>query len=224
MHKKCGNVQEICCSQKKFLIDWNTVHGIIFKGRTAADDVGKPSSHLPWDLVTRWSWSRGCRHFLSFVFGVDACFVFDFAVFYLWVNSDNITRSQSRHTAWFQIPYLGSCPPSIYRKISLISSAKCLASLIREPIFFQIYTGSLEFGFKLIVVVVVVVCFLLKSMRILFTDRALPTIRRMDNIWGKFSPLPYSTKITGSYEFISLSRFRPSLTGLERLRWHWVCK
>ena len=113
-----------------------------FQGRTAADDVGKPSSRLLRDLVMRWSWSQDCRHFLSCVFGVDACFVFDFVVFYLWVNSDNITRSQSRHTAWFQIPYLGLCPPSIDRKISLISSAKCLASLIREPIFFQIYTGS----------------------------------------------------------------------------------
>ena len=66
-----------------------------FQGRTAADDVGKPSSRLPRDLVTRWSWSRDCRHFLSFVFGVDACFVFDFVVFYLWVNSD-ITRRQNR--------------------------------------------------------------------------------------------------------------------------------
>ena len=150
-----------------------------FQGRTAADDVGKPSSRLPWDLVMRWSWN--CRHFLSFVFGVDACFVFNFIVFYLWVNSDNITRWQSRHTAWFQIPYhLGSCPPSIDQKISLISSAKCLGSLIREPVFFQIYTGSLEFGFKL------VVFFFRKSMQILFTNRALPTIRHIDKILGKF--------------------------------------
>ena len=102
------------------------------------DDVGKPSSCLTWDLVTRWSWSRGNRQFLSFVFDVDECFVFDFVVFYLWVNSDNITRWQSRHTGRFQIPYLGSCPPSIDWKISLINLAKCLASLIREPIFFQI--------------------------------------------------------------------------------------
>ena len=127
------------------------VHGIIFKGRTAADGVGKPSSRLPQDLVTRWSWSWGCRHFFSFVFGVDACFVFNFVIFYLWVNSDSITRWQSRQTAWLHIPYMGSCPPWVDRKISLISSAKCLASLIREPIFFQIYTGSLEFGLKLIV-------------------------------------------------------------------------
>ena len=94
---------------------------------------------------------------------------------------------QSRHTGWFQIPYLGLCPLLIDQKISLISSAKCLASLIviREPIFFQIYTGSLEFGFKLIVF------FFRKSMRIWFTGRALPTIRRMDKIVGKVSPSPY---------------------------------
>ena len=58
---------------------------------------------------------------------------------------------KGRHARWFQIPYLESCPPSIDWKISLISLAKCLASLIREPIFFQIHTGPLEFGFKLIV-------------------------------------------------------------------------
>ena len=33
-------------------------------------------------------------------------------------------------------------------------------------------------------------------MRILFTDRALPTIRHMDKILGKVSPSPYSPEIT----------------------------
>ena len=33
-------------------------------------------------------------------------------------------------------------------------------------------------------------------MQILFTDRALPTIRRIDKILGKVSPSPYSSKIT----------------------------
>ena len=156
--------------------------------------MSEPSSRLPRDLVTRWSWSRGCRHFLSFVFGVDAYFVFDFVVFYLWVNSDNIARKQSRHTAWFQFPYLASCPPSIDRKISLISPAKCLVSLIREPIFFQIYTGSLQFGFKLIVF------FFRKSIRILFIDRALPTLMRMNKILGKVSLSPsYSPGIMVAY-------------------------
>ena len=133
----------------------HTKQHFFLNGRTAADDVGKPSSRLPRDLATRWSWNWGCCHFLSFIFGVNACSVFDFVVFYLWVNSDNITRWQSRHTAWFQIPYLGSCPPSIDQKIPLISSAESLASLIREPIFFQICAASLEFGFKLIVFVFV---------------------------------------------------------------------
>ena len=160
------------------------------KWKNCSRHVGKPNSHLPRDLATRWSWSWGCRHVLSFIFSVDGCFVFNFVVFYLWVNSDNITSRQSRHTGWYQIPYHGSCPPLIDWKISLISSAKCLASLIRGPIFFQIYTGSLEFGFKLIIF------FLRKSMRILFTNRALPTTRRMDKILGKVSPSPYSQKIT----------------------------
>ena len=123
-----------------------------------------------------------CRH----------VFCFDFIVFYLWVNSV-YTRWQSRHTTWFQIPYLGSCSPSIDRKISQVSSAKCLASLIQEPIFFQIYMGLLEFGFKLIVF------FFWKSVQILFTDRALLTIRLMVKILGNVSPLPYSPKVTVVY-------------------------
>ena len=36
-------------------------------------------------------------------------------------------------------------------------------------------------------------------MRILFTDRALLTIRRMDTILGKVSPSPYSPEITVTY-------------------------
>ena len=104
--------------------------------------------------------------------------------------------------------YLGSCHPSIDQKISLISLAKCLASLIWEPIF-QIHTGSLEFGFKLIV------CF---SRNFIHRQgRALLTIRRMDKILGKASPSPYSPKNYGSLwgvAFISLSRSCPSLTDL----------
>ena len=53
--------------------------------------------------------------------------------------------------------------------------------------------GSLEFSFRLFFY------FFLKSMQILFTDRALPTIRRMDKILGKVSPSPYSPKITVAY-------------------------
>ena len=59
-------------------------------------------------------------------------------------------------------------------------------------------------------------------MQILFTDRVLPNIRRMDRILRKVSLSPYSPKITVAYasfgEFILLSRFCPSLPGLERLR------
>ena len=36
-------------------------------------------------------------------------------------------------------------------------------------------------------------------MQILFTDRALPIIRRMDKILGNVSPSPYSPKITVAY-------------------------
>ena len=36
-------------------------------------------------------------------------------------------------------------------------------------------------------------------MRILFIDRELPTIRRMDKILGKVSPSPYSPKIAVAY-------------------------
>ena len=175
----------------------------------------------------RWSWSWGCCHFLSFVFSVNECFVFtnfSFAVFYLWVNSHNITHWQSRHTAWFQIPYLGLCPPSTDWKISLISSAKCLASLIREPIFFQIYTGLLDFCFKLISFFSFL--FYRKSMHILFTDRALPTIRCMDKILGKVSLSPCSPKIMVAYGELRIYfavQIPPFVDWTqERLRWHWV--
>ena len=55
------------------------------------------------------------------------------------------------------------------------------------------YMGLLEFGFKLIVL------FFGESLRIIFTDRALLTIRHMDKILGKVSPSPYSPKITVVY-------------------------
>ena len=43
------------------------------------------------------------------------------------------------------------------------------------------------------------VFFFQKSLQILFRDRALPTIRHMDKILGKVSPLPYSPKIPVAY-------------------------
>ena len=38
----------------------------------------------------------------------------------------------------------------------------------------------------------------------LFTDRALPTIRRMDKILGKVSPSPFSPKIMVAYGELSI--------------------
>ena len=53
-------------------------------------------------------------------------------------------------------------------------------------------------------------------MQILFTDRVLPTIRRMDQILGGTSITIALSRptIMVAYAFIS-SRFRPSLTGLD---------
>ena len=135
-------------------------------------------------------------------------------VFYLWVNSD-IILWQTRHTGSFLIPCLVSCFLSTNRKILLTSLAKYAISgqSDTEIDLFQIYTGSLGFCFKLIIFV------FQKSMQILFTDRALPTIRCMDQILkGENRP-----KFTVANTFFS-SRFRPSLTGLTRLRWNWVCR
>ena len=106
-------------------------------------------------------------------------FIFGFVVFYLWVNSD-IILWQTRHTGSFLIPCLVSCFLSTNRKILLTSLAKYAISgqSDMEIDLFQIYTGSFGFGFKLIIFV------FRKSMQILFTDRVLPTIRRMDQILG----------------------------------------
>ena len=53
--------------------------------------------------------------------------------------------------------------------------------------------GFIRIWFKLIVF------FFRKSMRILFTDRALPTIKRMDKILGKVSLSPYSPNLPVAY-------------------------
>ena len=65
-----------------------------------------------------------------------------------------------------------------------------LVSLIQRPSLFP-DTGLLEFGFKLIIIV------LWRSMHILFTDRVLPTIRCRDQIrfLQEEKVLPYSVKI-----------------------------
>ena len=142
-------------------------------------------------------------------------------VFYLWVNSDNIILWQTRHTGSFLIPCLGSCPLSTNRKILLTSLAKYAISghSDMEIDLFQIYMGLFGFSFKLIIFV------FRKNMQILFTDRALLTIRRMDQILrGKSITAALSRlKFTVANVFLS-SRFCPSLTGLIRLRWNRVCR
>ena len=104
------------------------------------------SSRLPWDLIMRWSRSRGCHHFLSFIFSVNARFVFGFVVFCLWVNSD--IRWQTTHTGSFLIPCLGSCPVSTDLKLSLSSLARyaIFGQFDRRPnCLFQIWV---RFDFK----------------------------------------------------------------------------
>ena len=92
-------------------------------------------------------------------------------------------------------------------------NTRFLASLIRRPIFFQIYMGLYGFSFKLIIF------FFWKNMQILFTDRVLLTIRRIDHILGgrAITVILSRPNITVAYAFISF-RFRPSLTGLAWLR------
>ena len=54
-------------------------------------------------------------------------------------------------------------------------------------------------------------------MRILCTDRALPTIRRVDKILGKVSPSPYIPNITVAYGELRVyfaAQIPPSLTDL----------
>ena len=66
--------------------------------------------------------------------------------------------------------------------------------------------------------------FLKKSIKKIFTDRVLLTIRHMDKILGKVSPLPYisySLKIMVAYGELRIYfavQIPPSLTGFERLR------
>ena len=96
-----------------------------------------------------------------------------------------------------------------------------MASLIREPIFFQIHRGLLEFGFKLIV-------FFFSEKYANFIHRqGSTTIRRMDKILGNVSPSPYSPKITVAYEELYVYcavQIPPFTDWLEQPRWHQVCK
>ena len=69
MHKKCGNVRQICRLQKKSE-QIRTLDTASF----LKEELQQTMSANPVLVY---------RNFLSFVFGVDACFVFDFVVFYL---------------------------------------------------------------------------------------------------------------------------------------------
>ena len=172
-----GNVQCMCHSQKEEVwIDQNIICRINFRRWIAADDISKSSSHLPWDLVMRWSWNWGCCHLLSFAFGINIHFVFGFVVFHLWVYSD--IRWQTTHTGSFRIPCLGLCPVSTDLKLSLSSLARYTISgqFHRRPNhLFQI---RVRFDFKYYLII------LWKNMQMLFTNRALLTVRHMDQIWG----------------------------------------
>ena len=84
--------------QQKFTkvwIDRNIICGIIFWRWTAVDDVGKPSSGLLWDLVTRWSWNLGCCHLLLFVIQCQHAFCF---ILVFLINSG--THWQLDYTYW----------------------------------------------------------------------------------------------------------------------------
>ena len=119
----------------KVCIDWNIVRWIIIQRWTAEDNVGKPSSCLPcnleqWDEVEVEVGNIFCHSNSS----DDACFIFGFVVFYLWVNSANIILWQTRHAGSFQILCLGSCPLST-NQWSVWQNTRFLASLIRRSIY-----------------------------------------------------------------------------------------
>ena len=134
---------------------------------------------------------------LPYSYSVSMGVVFSFVVFCLCVSSDNIICWQTTYTGSFQIPCLGSCPPSTNWKILLISLAKYAISgqFNTETDFLP---GLYEFvwtGFRLIIFI------FQKSMQILFTDRALPTIKCMEKILS-LSVSPYRPKITVAYAYL----------------------
>ena len=87
------------------------------------------------------------------------------------------------------------CPLSINRKILLISLAKYTISghSNTETDFFPYLFKFVWIGFRLIIFI------FQKSMQIVFTDRALPTIRRMDKI---LSLSPHRPKTTVAYAYL----------------------
>ena len=107
---------------------------------------------LPFSFIRFW-----CLHVFCFLF----C--------NLWVNADIYAGSMTRHSGSFQILFLGLCPLSIDRKISLISMARYAISCqsYQRPILLPDMV-SLGFSFKLIIFI------LWKSMQISFEDQGTP--------------------------------------------------
>ena len=166
------------------------------------------NSRLPRNLITRWSWSRGYRHFLSLVFGCRCVFCFRFRSLLPLITSD-IIHWQTRHTGSFQIPCLGSCALSTNRKIFLMSFAKYVISGQSDTetdLLPDLY--GFWFGFKLII-------FVFRKTYAHFIHRRGATdykVHRLD-FRGKSIIVAYSRpNITVAYAFIS-SRFRPVAAG-----------
>ena len=197
--------------------------GIIFQGWTTADDAGKPSSRPPWNLVTRWSWSRGFRHFLSLIFGCRCvfclwfCSLLSLSKFWYYTLTVSVKLGilgRSKFHVWDHV----LCRLTGKYYWSIWQNTRFLASMMRSPIFFQSYMGLFRFSFK------VTIFIFRTSMQILFIDRVLPTIRHRDQILGgtNITMALSRAKITVAYAFIS-SRFHPSLIGFARLKWHGTC-
>ena len=186
------------------------------------------SSHLPWDLIMRWSRNRGCHHFLSFIFSVNARFVFGFVVFCLWVNSD--IRWQSDYIGLFQILCLGSCRLSIDLKLSLSSLARYVISSQSD----METKSSSRYGFVRIQFQINPYHSLEQHANFIHRQGATDHKAHGSDLRGE-KVSPCRPTITMAYVFILSSRFCPSLTGHavpcmpERsaqpgLRWWWVCK
>ena len=122
----------------------------LLKINCSADDMSvNPCSHLPWDLVMRWSSNWGCHHFLSFVFCLCA-FCFQFC------NLQLLSKCRYMLTVW-----LGkvACSRSCYWDCvlcrltgkyhwSVWQGIQFLVSVLRRPILLPDMV-SLGFGFKL---------------------------------------------------------------------------
>ena len=108
-------------------------------------------SHLPCDMVIRWSWNQHCWHFfLNCLFGVDVPFVSGFIIFLLWANAA-IADSMTRPIGLFQILCLGLssvyCLENVtdqYAQISFFFSFQSDTQILPEM-------GLVRFSFQIIV-------------------------------------------------------------------------